>query len=59
MEDIDDFIILDVQNSIPGVAEMFHIIPKTFIMILLDGPQGLSCGRTLVRAVEVPNEHGT
>jgi hypothetical protein len=43
MEDIDDLDVLDVWDSVPGIAEMFHIIWETFIMLLPDGLQGLCC----------------
>jgi hypothetical protein len=56
-KDIDDFNVLNVWDRIPGVVETFHIISKALIMLLLDGLQGFSCGRTLVCALEVPNEH--
>jgi hypothetical protein len=36
-EGIDDFDVMDVRDSILGVAEMFHVVPETFIMLLLDG----------------------
>jgi hypothetical protein len=42
-----------------GIAEMFHVVPDTLIMLLSDGLQGLCCRWTLVRALKVPNEHGT
>jgi hypothetical protein len=31
----------------------------SMFMILLDGPQGLSCRRMLNRTLKVPNEYGT
>jgi hypothetical protein len=55
VESVDD---LDVLDSIPNVAEMFHIVSETFIMLLPDGIQGLCCRRTLVCALKVPDEHG-
>jgi hypothetical protein len=58
-EGIDDLDVLDVQDNISGVAEIFHVVLKTFTMLLSDGPQGLCCRRTLIYALEVPNEHGT
>jgi hypothetical protein len=36
MKGINDLNILDVRDSIPGVAEIFHIIPEALIMLLLD-----------------------
>jgi hypothetical protein len=59
MEGVDDLDILDVRDSIPGVAEMFHIVPEALIMLLPDGLESLSSRWTLVHALEVPIEHGT
>jgi hypothetical protein len=36
-EDIDDLDILDIRDIIPGIAEMFHVVPEALIMLLLDG----------------------
>jgi hypothetical protein len=47
------------KDSILGIAETFHVISEAFIMLLLDGLQGFSCGWMLVCALEVANEHGT
>jgi hypothetical protein len=55
---IDDLDVLDVRDSIPGVAEIFHVVLETFIMLLSDGLQGLCCRQMLVCALEVLNEHG-
>jgi hypothetical protein len=55
MEGIDDFDVLDVRDSVSGIAETFHVISEAFIIFLLDSLQGLSCGRTLVRTLEVFN----
>jgi hypothetical protein len=38
---------------------MFHIVLEAFIKLLLDNLEGLNCGQTLIRALEVPDEHGT
>jgi hypothetical protein len=43
-EGIDDLDVLDVQDSVLSIAEMFHIIPEAVIMLLLDGLQGFICG---------------
>jgi hypothetical protein len=59
MEGIDDLDVLDVRDNIPGIAEMLHVVPKTLIMLLPDGLQGLCCRWSLVCALEVPDEHGT
>jgi hypothetical protein len=58
-EGIDDLDILDIRNSIPSIAEMFHVVLETLIMLLSDGLQGLCCRWMLVRAPKVPSEHGT
>jgi hypothetical protein len=34
---IDDFDVLDVQDRVSCIVEMFHIVPEAFIMLLLDG----------------------
>jgi hypothetical protein len=59
MEGIDDLDVLDIQDSISSIAEMFHVVLEAFIMHLLDGIHGLCSGWTLVCTLEVPNEHGT
>ncbi len=59
VEGIDDLDVLDVRDSVPGVAEIFHVVPETLIMLLPDGLQSLCCRWTLVRALKVPDEHGT
>jgi hypothetical protein len=59
MEGIDDLNVLNVRRIIPGIAEIFYIVPETFIMLLTDYLQGLCCRWMLVRALEVPDEHGT
>jgi hypothetical protein len=48
-----------VQDSVPGVLEMFHVIPEAFIKILFDALQGFSSGQMLICALEIPDEHGT
>jgi hypothetical protein len=35
VKDIDDLDVLDVQDSAPGIAEMFHVVPEALIMLLL------------------------
>jgi hypothetical protein len=59
MQDIDDLDDLDVWDSVPGVAETFHVVSKALNILLLDGLQGFSCTWTLVRILKVPNEHDT
>jgi hypothetical protein len=46
-------------GSIPGIAEMFHVVSEAFITLLHDSFQGLSCRWMLVHALKVPNEHDT
>jgi hypothetical protein len=36
-EGIDDLDFLDIWDSIPGIVEMRHVVPETFIMPLSDG----------------------
>jgi hypothetical protein len=40
-EDIDDLDVLDVRDSIPGIAEMFHIVLEALNMLLSDGLESL------------------
>jgi hypothetical protein len=42
MEGTDDLNILDVQNSVSGVAEIFHIVSHALIILLSDGLESLS-----------------
>jgi hypothetical protein len=58
-EGVDDLDVMDVRDSVPGVAEMFHIVPEALIMLLPDGLESLSRRWMLVRALEVPDERGT
>jgi hypothetical protein len=59
MEGIEDLDVLDIQDSIPGIVEAFHVLLETFIMLLPDGLQSLYCRWTLVCALKVPDEYGT
>jgi hypothetical protein len=43
-EGIDDLFILDVQDGILDIAEMFHVVTKAFIMLLLGGLRSFSGG---------------
>jgi hypothetical protein len=36
-EGVDDLNVLDILDSVLGVAEMFHVVPKILIMLLPDG----------------------
>jgi hypothetical protein len=36
-EGVDDLEVIDVWDSVSGVAEMFHVVPKALIMLLSDG----------------------
>jgi hypothetical protein len=56
-EGIDGLDVLDIRDSVPGVAETFHVVPEAFIIFLSYGLQSLSSRRMLVRALEVPDEH--
>jgi hypothetical protein len=58
MKDIDDLDVLDVWDSVLGIAETFYVISYAFIMLLLDALQGFSCRWTLIHTLDVPNEHG-
>jgi hypothetical protein len=59
MEIIDDFDVLNIWDSVPGIAEMFHVTSEIFIMLSLDGLKSFYCRWTLVRALKVVDEHGT
>jgi hypothetical protein len=39
VEGIDDLDVLDIRDDILGVVEIFHVVPETVIMLLLDGLQ--------------------
>jgi hypothetical protein len=58
VESIDDLDVLDVRDNVPGIAEAFHVVPETFIMLLSDGLQSHCCRWTLVHALKVSDEHG-
>jgi hypothetical protein len=58
-EGIDDLDVLNVQDSILGIAKMFHVVLEALITLLLDGLQHLCSRRTLVHALKVPDEYGT
>jgi hypothetical protein len=59
VESIDDLNVLDVWDSIPSIAEALYIVPEALIVLLFDSLQGHIGRWTLVRALEVPDEHGT
>jgi hypothetical protein len=59
VEGVDDLNVLDVWDSVAGIAEMLDVVSETLIVLLLDGLEGLSSGWMLVCSLEVPNEHGT
>jgi hypothetical protein len=40
MKGIDDLNILDVRDSVLGIAKMFYVVPGALIMLPLDGLQG-------------------
>jgi hypothetical protein len=56
---VDDLDILYIWDSVPGIAEIFHVVPEALIMLLLDGIQNLSSRWLLIRALKVSDEHGT
>jgi hypothetical protein len=56
---IDDLNVLDVRDSVLGITEKFYVVSETLIMLLPDGLQCLYCRLMLIRALQVPNEHGT
>jgi hypothetical protein len=58
-EGIDNLDVLDVRDSIPSIAETFHVVSEAFIMLLLNDLHGLSSRWMLVYTLEVPDEHGT
>jgi hypothetical protein len=58
-EGVNDLDVLDVRDAVSGIAEALDIIAETLIMLLLDGLEGLGSRRTLIGALEVPDEHGT
>jgi hypothetical protein len=58
-EDIDGLDVLDVRDSIPDIAEIFHVVLEAFIMLLFDGLQGFCCRWMLVCGLKVADEHGT
>jgi hypothetical protein len=58
-EGINDLDVLDIRDSIPGIAEIFHVAPETLTLLLSNGLQSLYCRWMLVRALEAPNEYGT
>jgi hypothetical protein len=37
VKSIDNLDVLDVWDSVPSITEMFHVVLKAFIMLLLDG----------------------
>jgi hypothetical protein len=48
-----------VRDDISGIVETLDVVMETFIMLLLDGLEGISSRWTLVCALEVPIEHVT
>jgi hypothetical protein len=59
MEGVDDLDVLDIRDSIPGVIEMFHVVPEALIMLLPDDLQSLSNRWMLICALEISDEQGT
>jgi hypothetical protein len=58
-EGIDDLDALDIWDSVPDVVETFHVVPEALIMLLPDSLQSLSSRWMFIRALDVPDEHGT
>jgi hypothetical protein len=59
VEGVDYLDVLDVRDSIPNIAEMFHVVLEAFIMLLPNGLESLNSRWMLIRALEVLDEHGT
>jgi hypothetical protein len=59
VEGVKDLDVLDIRDSVPGVAEIFHVVPVALTMLLPDSLRILSSRWTLIRAMEVPDEHST
>jgi hypothetical protein len=54
MEDVNNLNVLDVRDTVFGIAEMLNVIMETLIMLLLDGLESLGSRQTLIGALEVP-----
>jgi hypothetical protein len=59
VEGVDYLDVLDVRDSIPNIAEMFHVVLEAFIMLLPNGLESLNSRWMLIRALEILDEHGT
>jgi hypothetical protein len=42
VESVNDLDVLDILDSVPGIAEIFHVVPEALIMLLPNGLQSLS-----------------
>jgi hypothetical protein len=42
VEGFGDFDVLDIQDSVSDVAEMFQVVPEALIILMLDGLQSLN-----------------
>jgi hypothetical protein len=58
-KDVNNLNVLDVRDTVSGIAKIHDIITETLIMLLLDGLKGLGSRWTLVGALKVSDEHGT
>jgi hypothetical protein len=58
-EGVNNLDVLDVRDTVSGIAKMLDIITETLVMLLLDGLEGLGGRWTFIGALEVPNEHDT
>jgi hypothetical protein len=57
-EGVDDLNVLYVRDSIPDIAEIFHVVSEALIRLLLDDLQCLYSRWTLI-CILGPYEHGT
>jgi hypothetical protein len=58
LNSLNDLDVLDIQDSVPDITEMFQVVLEAFIMLLSDGLKGFSCRWTLIHTLEVFDEHG-
>jgi hypothetical protein len=58
-EGVNNLDVLDVRDTVFGIAETLDIVTETLIMLLLDGLEGLDSRRTLIGALKVLDEHDT
>jgi hypothetical protein len=51
VEGIDDLNVLDIRDSVSGIAEIFHVVPEALIMLLPNGLESLSSRWMLVHTL--------